>query len=153
MTKARRVVHDAARSPRRLAPGQAVPAPRKRCVAITRAGKPCPNWSLLGKRRCNLHSGDTAKVLGARGGRRRAIFNPDGLEPIPAPLEAADFLRLVAHTLVEVRAAKLDTKTAQAIFYGCGVGRSLLEIVDFDARLRALEGSQEELRRTQGRVN
>jgi hypothetical protein len=149
----RRALHNAARSPRRLAPSQAMPAPRKRCVATTRAGKPCPNWSLRGKQRCNLHSGDTAKVLGARGGRRRAIFNPDGLEPIPTPQEAADLWRLLSQTLIEVRAAKIDTKTAQAVFYGCGVGRSLLELVDFDSRLRALEGRQDELRQARERVN
>jgi hypothetical protein len=142
----------AERLPPRLARRTTSQPGRKRCAATTRSGKPCPNWPLPGKKRCNLHTGDTAKVLGARGGRRRAIFNPEGLEPFPPPKDVSDLLRLVMQTVVEVRAAKLDTKTATAIFYGCGVGRSILETADLDARLKALEERHGSLESARARV-
>lgn len=148
--KARRAVK-AASSPRRLA-GHDVRAPLlKRCVATTRFGQPCQSPPLRGKDRCAFHTPGRAVVCGQRGGKRRAVFDPEKLEELPTPQEATDYLRLVAKTLIDVRTARLDTKTAQAIFYGCGVGRSLLELVNLDARVRALEGRQEELRQARNR--
>lgn len=151
MSDARRALK-AKRLPPRLAPAAVTRAEGKRCVAMARSGERCKSAPLHGKKRCAFHSGDTAKVLGARGGRRRAIFNPDGLEPFSAPKDVSDLLRLVMQTVVEVRAAKLDTKTATAIFYGCGVGRSILETSDLDARLKALEERHESVETARARV-
>lgn len=151
MTAARRPIN-AKLVPRRLAPGAASRLPEKRCVATARSGQRCKSAPLHGKKRCAFHSGDTAKILGARGGRRRAVFNPDGLEPFPPPKDVGDLLRLVMQTVVEVRAAKLDTKTATAIFYGCGVGKGILEVADLDARLRALEERHDAVAQARARV-
>jgi hypothetical protein len=80
------------------------------------------------------------------------VFNPDGLEPFSPPKDAGDLLRLVMTTIVETRAAKLDSKTASAIFYGCGVGKAMLELTDLDARLRALEERRDSVEAAKARV-
>jgi hypothetical protein len=93
-----------------------------------------------------MHSG-RASELGAKGGRRRAIFNPDGLERFAAPKNAGDLLLLMAQTIVEVRSGKVDPKVANSISYlGTGFLKAF-ELVDLEARLAALEkqrlGAQE----------
>jgi hypothetical protein len=88
---------------------------------------------------CPLHTPGVASKLGQRGGRRRVIFNPDGLEPIPTPQSVADLSRLALQTLVEVRAQKIEVNVATCIFYGIKAANDVLETVDLDARLRALE--------------
>ena len=52
-------------------------------------------------------------------------------------------MRLVAATIVEVRAAKIDPRSANSIAY---LGASFLkavELVDLDARLKVLEGRRD----------
>ena len=84
--------------------------------------------------------GNTARLLGARGGRRRAIFNPDGLEPLAAPKDAADLLVLLAQTIVEVRSGRLEPRVANSLSYVASAFMAALETADLEARLRALEG-------------
>lgn len=144
MISARRAIRVETR-PRRLAGRAPRPSSGKRCTATARSGRPCQAPPLRGKTKCAFHSGNRAVICGQRGGRRRAIFNPEGLEPIPTPRDVQDLLRLVMQTVVEVRAQKIDTKTATAVFYGCGVGKSVLEVADLDLRLKALEGRHDEL--------
>lgn len=139
--------------PNRLTVGALPIRAARRCCAKNRYGKPCSAAPLRGKKRCAFHSGNHAVICGQRGGRRRAVFNPDGLEPFPPPKDARDLLRLVMQTVIEVRAAKMDTKTATAIFYGCGVGRAILEAADFDSRLKALEERHEALEDANAKVN
>jgi hypothetical protein len=127
-------------SPYRLAP---VAGPRlgaKRCAAKARSGERCKSAPVRGKKRCLFHLGDNASVFGARGGRRRAIFNPDGLEPFTAPKNAGDLLLLLAQTIVEVRSGRLEPRVANSLSYVAGAFMSALETSDLDVRLRALEG-------------
>lgn len=125
--------------PPRLAPAAATRPEGKRCVAMAASGERCKSAPLRGKKRCAFHSGDTAKVLGARGGRRRAIFNADELEPLPVPKDARDLLQLMMRTLADVREQRIDTKTANAVFYGGGACLAALEVADLEARLKKLE--------------
>lgn len=118
---------------------QALASKPAHCRAKTKEGRPCPAPRVFGGDFCYWHIPGNAVKEGSIGGRRRVIFDPDCLEPFAAPRDIADLLRLVMQTVVEVRAAKIDTKTATAIFYGCGVGQSILETADLDARLKALE--------------
>jgi hypothetical protein len=92
-----------------------------------------------GTKYCPLHTPGIASKLGQRGGRRRAVFNPEALEPLPPPKDAGDLLRLALQTLVEVRAAKIEVNVANCILYGIKVASDALELSDLDARLRALE--------------
>lgn len=113
--------------------------PRKRCEVRAKSGEPCKAPPLRGTRRCAFHTAGRAVLCGQRGGRRRAIFNPDGLEPMKAPKDAAELLELLSQTIVEVRSAKIDGRTANSIAY---VGASFLkaiEVSDLNQRMRAIE--------------
>jgi len=111
----------------------------RRCRAKTRAGKPCPAPAALGTKFCYWHIGDNAKVKGSLGGKRRAVFNPDNLEPFPTPKDAYDLRQLGFQTLVELRSARLDRGTAATLFYGIGVCTKTVEITELADRVKALE--------------
>jgi hypothetical protein len=99
---------------------------------------------LAGKKKCLFHTyPEKARELGARGGRRRAIFNPANLEPLPAPKTASDLRLLLATTISEVRAARLDPKTANSIAVLSAAYLNALEVAELEARVRALEAKQE----------
>jgi hypothetical protein len=58
-----------------------------------------------------------AAELGGRGGRRRAVYAPEGLKDYAAPTSAADLRDLLAQSIVEIRMGKLDPKLANSISY------------------------------------
>ena len=109
-----------------------------KCTKKKKDGTKCKALALTGKDCCVYHSGKAAE-LGRRGGRRRAIYNPDGLKQFAAPATAADLRDLLAQSIVEIRSGKLDPKLANSISYlGTGFLRAL-EVSDLEARLAALE--------------
>jgi hypothetical protein len=122
------------------------------CIATARTGQRCKAAPMRGTKYCPLHTEGVASKLGERGGRRRAIFNPQNLEPMSTPQNAEDLSRLAMQTLVEVRAQRLDTKVATCIFYGIGTARVVLETVDLDSRLKALEDRHESVESARARV-
>jgi hypothetical protein len=73
-----------------------------------------------------MHSGRAAE-LGSKGGRRRTIFSPDKLKPLPAPRTAADVRDLLAQSMVEVRAGELDPRIAASI---CGLVAEFLKTLE-----------------------
>lgn len=130
-------------APGRLTLKTAVMRNKKRqCIAIARSGERCKSAPLPGQKKCLFHTPGKASECGQRGGRRRAIFNPANLEAFTPPQTAEAMLKLVAHTVVECRAARLDAKTANAIFAGAAAFRSLLEVADLEARVQGLEGKR-----------
>ena len=110
------------------------------CHKTKRDGSVCKASALVGKKYCALHFDNRrAAELGSKGGRRRAIFNPDKLKPIPAPKTAADARDLLAQSMVEVRAGELDPRLAASI---CGlVGEFLktLELCTLEEIIEPLE--------------
>src|SRR5262249_49155146 len=65
---------------------------------------------------CLFHSDPgRAAALGSRGGRRRAIFNPDELPQFDAPKTAGDLGAIVAQVIVYILAGRLDPKVGHAI--------------------------------------
>ena len=114
------------------------------CKAMTGSGQRCkakPHKTGL----CFFHfDPQRAAELGRKGGRRRAAVNPDGLKEIEAPKTAADLRDLLAQSIVEIRAGKLDPKQANSISYlGAGFLRAI-EIADLEARLETLESEHRE---------
>jgi hypothetical protein len=106
-------------------------------------GGQCGASALTGKKYCALHSEPgKAALLGSKGGRRRTVYNPDGLKEFTAPKSAADLRDLLAHSIVEIRCGKLDPKLANSISYlGAGFLRAL-EVSGLEKRLEALEQAQ-----------
>lgn len=111
------------------------------CQKKKRDGKRCRAPALTGEQHCALHAEPgRAKELGSKGGRRRTVHNPDFLKEFAAPKTAADIRDLLAESIIEIRAGKLDPKLANALGY---LGTSLLralEVADVERRLDLLEG-------------
>ena len=114
------------------------------CQKKKRDGNRCKASALAGERHCALHSDPSkAAKLGSKGGRRRAVYSPDGLKDVAPPKTAADLRDLVAQSIVEVRAGKMEPRLANSISYlGAGFLRAL-EVSDLEHRLAALERENE----------
>src|SRR5258708_35153367 len=111
------------------------------CSARTRSGKPCQAAPVGGTNppRCLMHLPGKASLMGMLGGRRRAIFNPDGLVQFEPPKSASDLLPMIGATIIELREARLEPKLAQAFSSLINGFLSTLEIADLDTRIKALE--------------
>jgi hypothetical protein len=104
-----------------------------KCQATNKAGKPCGAPVIRGTKRCVMHSGRAAE-LGSKGGRRRAVYNPEQLKEFSAPQSAADLRDLLAQSILEIRTGKMDPKLANSISYlGTGFLRAL-EVSDLETR-------------------
>ena len=69
---------------------------------------------------------------------------PDALQEFTAPKTAADLRDLLAQSIIEIRAGKLDPKLANSISYlGTGFLRAI-EVADIQARLESLEREHRE---------
>jgi hypothetical protein len=114
-----------------------------KCRAKNKGGGGCGAPAVGGTNRCVMHSGRAAE-LGSKGGRRRTVYSPDRLKELPAPKSAADLRDLLAQSIVEIRAGKLDPKLANSISYlGAGFLRAT-EVSDLETRLLALEAKNED---------
>ena len=114
------------------------------CQKKKRDGARCRARARSGHNYCALHAEPgKAAELGSKGGRRRALCSPDALKEFREPRSAADLRDLLAQSIIEIRAGKLDPKLANSISYlGAGFLRAL-EVSDLEARLLALETSAE----------
>jgi len=110
------------------------------CQKEKRNGSQCGARARSGRKYCALHSEPgKAAELGSKRGRRRAVYSPDGLKEFAAPRSAADLRDLLAQSIIEIRAGKLDPKLANSISYlGTGFLRAL-EVSDLESRLQTLE--------------
>jgi hypothetical protein len=109
-----------------------------RCREKNKAGNPCGAPAVEGGNHCVMHSGRAAE-LGSKGGRRRTVYNPDGLKKFAAPKTAADLRDLLAQSIIEIRTGKMDPKLANSISYlGTGFLRAL-EVADIEPRIEELE--------------
>ena len=115
------------------------------CQKKKRDGNQCRARARSGQKHCALHADPgRAAELGSKGGRRRTIYSPDALQEFTAPRTAADLRDLLAQSIVELRAGKLDPKLANSISYlGAGFLRAV-EVADVQARLEALEREHQE---------
>jgi len=115
------------------------------CQKRKRDGNQCRTRARSGQKYCALHAEPgKAAELGSKGGRRRAVYSPDALQEFTAPRSAADLRDLLAQSIIEIRAGKLDPKLANSISYlGAGFLRAV-EVADLQARLEELEREHQE---------
>jgi general stress protein YciG len=113
------------------------------CKATTSSGARCkarPNKDGL----CFFHSDPKrAAELGRKGGRRNRHTYESPLQPVAAPESAGDVKRMLAETMADTRAGKIDPKLGSTLGY---LGMSLLrafELADFEPRLKQLEQRNE----------
>ena len=103
---------------------------RKRCKGITRSGKPCTAWAMEGGL-CYFHANpDKAAELGRKGGLRDRHTYEQSNEPVAPPESAADVRRMLAETMAEVKAGRMDPKVANTAAY---VATVLLRAHEADA--------------------
>ena len=113
------------------------------CKHKKRDGKRCGAPALTGQTRCAMHAQPgRAAELGSKGGRRRVVYSPGDLKDFAAPKTATDLRELLAESIIEIRAGKLDPRVANALGYLGASYLRALEVSDVESRLDALEGVQ-----------
>jgi general stress protein YciG len=109
------------------------------CEATTSSGEPCkakPHKEGL----CFFHSDPKrAAELGRKGGRRNRHTSEEPMQPVAAPESASDVKRMLAESMAEVRARRMDPKLGTTLAY-MGVSQlKAIETSDIEERLEKLE--------------
>ena len=120
------------------------PTANGKCQAKTKAGRPCAAPVLSGSAFCSLHADpERAAALGRKGGaRNRKVYDGD-VHNVSVPESAGDVKRMLAETMAEIRAGRMDPKLGSTLGY---LGTALLrafEVADFEQRLERLEQRNE----------
>ena len=110
----------------------------KRCVAITKAGDPCPRPQMAGLNVCNFHREGGAARAGQIGGHRRSIFNPDDLAPFAAPRSVDEVIAAVSTLAEQTYKGKLDPRVSQVVGTHMNTLLNALEVKEFGVKLKAL---------------
>src|ERR1039457_5004744 len=123
-----------------------------KCQAKTKAGRQCAAPAIRGSACCALHSDpNRAAELGRKGGaRNRKVYDGDA-DNVSVPESAGDVKRMLAETMADIRAGKMDPKLGSTLGY---LGMSLLrafEVADFEQRLERLE-QRNELEKQAGEI-
>jgi general stress protein YciG len=115
-----------------------------RCKAKTKAGGPCAAPARNNSALCAFHSDpNRAAELGRKGGARNRKVYPGDVREVSVPESAADVKRMLAETMADIRARKMDPKLGSTLGY---LGISLLrafEVAEFEQRLERLEQKYE----------
>jgi hypothetical protein len=105
-------------------------AAKKRCKGVTKNGAACTAWAMEGGL-CYFHANpDKAAELGRNGGRHRKQTYEQSSEPVAPPESARDVRRMLAETMAEVKAGRMDPKVANTVAY---VGTVLLRAYETDS--------------------
>ena len=112
------------------------PTANGKCQAKTKAGRQCAAPVLSGSAFCSLHADPKrAAALGRKGGaRNRKVYDGD-VHNVSVPESARDVKRMLAETMADTRAGKIDPKLGSTLGY---LGTALLrafEVADFEQRL------------------
>src|SRR5271166_2320223 len=115
-----------------------------KCQAKTKAGRQCAAPPVRGKNYCSLHADpDRAAELGRKGGVcNRKVYESE-VRGVSAPESAGDVKRMLAETMAEIRAGRMDPKLGSTLGY---LGTALLrafEVAEFEQRLERLEQRNE----------
>jgi hypothetical protein len=114
------------------------------CKHKKRDGERCRAPALTDQTNCAMHAQPgRAAELGRRGGRRRATYRSVDLREFAAPKTAADLRELLAESIIEIRAGKLDPRIANALGYLGASYLRALEVSEVESRLGALEATQQ----------
>ncbi len=120
------------------------PTTSGKCQATTKAGRHCAAPAVRGENYCSLHSDpNRAAELGRKGGaRNRKVYDCD-VRNVSVPESAGDVKRMLAETMADIRAGRMDPKLGSTLGY---LGMALLrafEVADFEQRLERLEHRNE----------
>ncbi len=110
-----------------------------KCIATTRAGTPCRSGPVRGTKLCGFHTPGFASASGKVGGPRRRLLDPSKLATFAPPSSAQELSALIAHTMIEIREAKLEAKTANALACLASSFLACLNHGEVEERLKCLE--------------
>ena len=115
-----------------------------KCQAKTKAGRQCAAPAVHGGAFCSLHADpERAAALGRKGGaRNRKVYDSD-VRNVSVPESAGDVKRMLAETMADIRAKRMDPKLGSTIGY---LGMALLrafEVADLEQQLERLEQRNE----------
>lgn len=100
----------------------------------------CRGFAISGSKYCFAH--DPAQAEKRKEARRRG-GSAGTIEPLPesslAVRNLGDVLELIETTINDVRAGRVDVKTANAVGYLANVSLKVIQQTDIEARLEALE--------------
>lgn len=119
------------------------------CKATRRDGQPCGAQAQAGREWCYFHDPEKAEEVRAaksKGGSKVTTLTvvkpwrgqPDEVTVLKSPT-TIDIVSLLADTIDEVKAGKIDPRVANAVGYLSGVMLKALEFDAFEERLAALE--------------
>ncbi len=115
-----------------------------KCKAKTKAGRSCAAPAVRGSAFCALHSDpNRAAELGRKGGARNRKVCDGDVRDVSVPESAGDVKRMLAETMADTRAGKIDPKLGSTLGY---LGMSLLrafEVADLEQRVERLEQKHE----------
>ena len=116
----------------------------KGCSAKSKRGRPCRAAVVHGTEFCAIHADPTrAAELGRMGGLKNRHYVETDEVIIDPPKTPEDVKNLLAQAMVDVRARKLDPRTASTLTYMSSAILRAFESTDLERRLVRLE---EELR-------
>jgi hypothetical protein len=117
---------------------------KPKCHANKADGSRCGALALPGQEHCFFHAPSreqeraAARSRGGQASRRKAAVLPlDTAELALATVD--DVVKLLAQTINQTRTGRLDTRTANAVGYLCGILLKALQDSDLDRRIAALE--------------
>src|SRR5664279_5244569 len=112
------------------------PTANGKCQAKTKAGRPCAAPVLSGSAFCSLHADpERAAALGRKGGaRNRKVYDGD-VHNVSVPESAGDVKRMLAETMADTRAGKIDPKLGSTLGYLDTALLRAFEVADFEQRL------------------
>jgi hypothetical protein len=114
------------------------------CRAKTKAGRQCAAPAVRGGAFCSLHADPArAAALGRKGGARNRKVYAGDVHDVSVPESARDVKRMLAETMADIRAERMDPKLGSTLGY---LGISLLrafEVAEFEQRLERLEQKYE----------
>ena len=118
----------------------------EKCSAKTKRGDHCRAPAVIGTSFCALH-GDPKRAaeLGRMGGRRNRHYVDTEPVNITPPSTPEDVKNLLAQATADVRAKKLDPRTASTIAQMCGILLKAFDSTDVHQRLRRLEEKEDKL--------
>jgi hypothetical protein len=110
------------------------------CSARTKSGNECRTGAVTGTQFCALHGDpERAAELGRMGGRRnRHCVDTEPINITP-PSTPEDVKNLLGQAMADVRAKKLEPRTATALTYMARVLLEAFETTDLQKRLERLE--------------
>src|SRR5208337_3173102 len=98
------------------------------CQASTRSGTRCAAPAVKGTRLCSLHADPKrAAEIGRKGGKRNLKLYDGGPQNLSIPESPADVKRMLAETMAEVRAGRMDPRQGTVLAY---ISHSLLKAME-----------------------